>query len=88
MRGRVAVDAGAQRAVSSQGTSLLAVGVTAVDGTFSPGDAVELTGPDEKPFAVGIASRSAADVRAAVGYAAQVKWCIAIILWCYDHNGS
>ena len=67
VRGRVAVDAGAQRAVSSQGTSLLAVGVTAVDGTFSPGDAVELTGPDEKPFAVGIASRSAADVRAAVG---------------------
>ena len=38
-----------------KGTSLLAVGVTAVDGGFAAGDAVELVGPDGRPFAVGIA---------------------------------
>ncbi len=67
MRGRVEVDAGAARAVSTRGTSLLAVGVTGVDGGFAPGDAVELVGPDGTPIAVGIASRSAGDVRAAIG---------------------
>ena len=67
VRGRVEVDAGADRAVSTKGTSLLAVGVTAVDGAFAAGDAIELTGPDGKAVAVGIASRSAGDVRAAIG---------------------
>ena len=67
VRGRVEVDAGAARAVSTKGTSLLAVGVTAVDGAFAAGDAIELAGPDGKAVAVGIASRSAGDVRAAIG---------------------
>ena len=67
LRGRVEVDAGALRAVSTKGTSLLAVGVTDVDGGFAAGDAVELVGPDGKRFAVGIAGRAAADVRAAIG---------------------
>lgn len=43
--GRVVVDAGAARAVSSGTASLLAAGVTGVVGTFAAGDAVEVVGP-------------------------------------------
>ncbi len=67
VRGKVSVDAGALRAIRAKGTSLLAVGVTAVDGSFAPGDAVEVAGPDGTAFAVGIASLSAADARASAG---------------------
>ena len=44
-RGRVIVDAGAERALVRDGRSLLAVGVTGVEGRFSIGDAVEVVGP-------------------------------------------
>ena len=67
VRGRVSVDAGARRAVSAKGTSLLAVGVTDVSGSFAPGDAIELAGPDGESFGVGIAGLSAGDVRASMG---------------------
>ncbi|UUY02970.1 glutamate 5-kinase [Svornostia abyssi] len=40
--GTVLVDAGAARALKDGGTSLLPVGITAVDGTFDVGDAVEI----------------------------------------------
>jgi len=60
--GRVVVDAGARRAVVEAGASLLAVGITAVDGDFRAGDGVELVGPDGVPFARGIASADAADL--------------------------
>ncbi len=43
VRGRVAVDAGAARALREGGTSLLPVGVVEVSGAFSAGDAVEIT---------------------------------------------
>jgi glutamate 5-kinase len=59
---RVAVDAGARRALVERGASLLAVGITGVDGTFRAGDGVELVGPDGVPFARGIASVDAADL--------------------------
>jgi len=67
VRGRLTLDAGAVRAVRSQGTSLLPVGVTAVDGSFGAGDAVELRGPDGVPVAIGISGYAAADLRAAAG---------------------
>jgi glutamate 5-kinase len=60
--GRLALDEGARRAIAEEGRSLLAVGVTAVDGAFEAGDAVELVGPDGVPFAKGIASADAAAV--------------------------
>jgi glutamate 5-kinase len=59
---RIAVDAGAQRALVDRGASLLAVGITGVEGTFRAGDGVELVGPDGLPFARGIASVDAADL--------------------------
>jgi glutamate 5-kinase len=60
--GRIVVDAGARRAVVEGGASLLAVGITEVDGGFRAGDGVELVGPDGQPFARGIAAVDAADL--------------------------
>ncbi|HLM30874.1 MAG TPA: glutamate 5-kinase [Solirubrobacterales bacterium] len=41
-RGRVAVDAGAARVLRERGSSLLAVGITSVEGDFAAGDAVDV----------------------------------------------
>jgi glutamate 5-kinase len=57
--GRLHVDAGARRAVTKDGASLLAVGVVGVEGRFQPGEAVELVGPDGNAFAKGIAGATA-----------------------------
>jgi glutamate 5-kinase len=54
--GRIAVDAGARKAIVEGGASLLAVGVTGCDGAFRAGDGVELVGPDGRPFARGVAA--------------------------------
>jgi glutamate 5-kinase len=62
--GTLHVDAGARRAVSREGRSLLAVGVVACDGRFEAGDAVELVGPDGAAFAKGIAGAGAAELTA------------------------
>jgi glutamate 5-kinase len=49
--------------VREQGASLLAVGVTACEGSFQAGDGVELAGPDGQPFAKGLASTDAEELR-------------------------
>ena len=41
-RGRVVVDEGAARVLVEQGSSLLPVGITAVEGRFAAGDAVDV----------------------------------------------
>jgi glutamate 5-kinase len=61
--GRLVLDEGAQRAVREQGASLLAVGVASCEGSFQAGDGVELVGPDGKPFAKGLASADAEELR-------------------------
>ena len=73
--GRIVVDEGARRAVVQKGASLLAVGITGVDGTFRAGDGVELVGPDGEPFARGIAAVDAGDLApwAAEGFAADAS---------------
>lgn len=53
--GLVRVDEGARRAVVERGTSLLAAGVTGVEGTFEPEDAIDIAGPDGVVFARGLA---------------------------------
>ena len=45
-RGTLTIDDGAARALRESGASLLPVGISAVDGDFEPGDAVELRGAD------------------------------------------
>jgi glutamate 5-kinase len=67
VRGRLVCDDGARRAVAERGTSLLPVGLVAVDGTFSAGDAVELVGPDGGAFAVGVSRYEAGELAQAVG---------------------
>ncbi len=63
VRGTLAVDAGAARALAQGGSSLLPVGVKAVHGSFSAGDAVAIVGPDGDELARGIATMSARDLR-------------------------
>ncbi len=67
VRGRVAVDAGAAEALSTRGTSLLAVGVTACHGTFLAGDAVDVVDPDGAIIGKGIVRLSGDEVRSIVG---------------------
>jgi len=61
-RGRLAVDAGAERALRERGTSLLPVGVVEVEGDFEAGDAVEVR-CDGRLVGKGIAGYSAEELR-------------------------
>lgn len=56
MRGRIHVDAGAVSALQTGRASLLLVGVSEVEGAFEQGDPVEISGPDGKTIAKGLAS--------------------------------
>ena len=60
-RGVLTVDGGAERALRERGTSLLPVGVTAVEGEFQAGDAVEVRG-DRGPVGKGIVNYSAIEL--------------------------
>ncbi|MHB1969300.1 MAG: PUA domain-containing protein, partial [Acidimicrobiales bacterium] len=64
-RGRVEVNEGARRALEEEGRSLLPVGVTAVEGDFAEGDAVEVVAPDGAVVAKGLARVGAAEVASA-----------------------
>ena len=64
--GTIAVDAGAARALREGGTSLLPVGIVAVEGGFDAGDAVDVV-HDGAAVGKGIASCSAADLRRVMG---------------------
>lgn len=65
--GRLVVDAGARSALVEGGKSLLGVGVTAVEGSFVEGDAVEVVGPEGKVVARGLTAFDAGDVRRMAG---------------------
>jgi glutamate 5-kinase len=66
-RGRLVLDAGAVAAVRERGASLLAAGITAVDGEFASGDPVELVGPDGAVVGRGLVGFDAADLPALLG---------------------
>ena len=53
-RGRLKLDAGAKQALTTSGRSLLAIGITEVEGKFGRGDVVSLLGEDGKEFARGL----------------------------------
>ena len=61
-RGRITLDAGAQRAIVQQGRSLLAIGIAAVEGTFAKGDVVALYDPAGAELARGLSNYSSSDV--------------------------
>ncbi|MFT4298465.1 MAG: glutamate 5-kinase [Aeromicrobium sp.] len=53
-KGAVRLDAGAVRALTDRGASLLAAGITGVTGEFSAGDPVDVLGPDGAVVARGL----------------------------------
>ncbi len=65
--GAVTVDAGGEAALTRNGRSLLAVGVTACDGDFEAGDPVLVRGPAGSGIAKGLVNYSAADLRRIMG---------------------
>jgi len=65
-RGRLAVDAGAARALREGGTSLLPVGIVDVRGRFDAGDAVEVV-HDGEVVGKGISNYSAAELGRVLG---------------------
>lgn len=65
-QGRIEVDAGAARALREKGSSLLPVGITAVQGDFAAGDGVEVV-HDGEAIGKGIAELSAEDLNAIKG---------------------
>lgn len=61
--GRIALDAGAARALCRDGKSLLPIGVTAVQGEFERGAVVACLDPDGHEVARGLVNYSAAETR-------------------------
>jgi glutamate 5-kinase len=66
-RGRYIVDDGARRAIQQAGRSLLAIGITAVEGDFAVGEAVSIVDAAGCEFARGLTNYSATDARAVAG---------------------
>jgi glutamate 5-kinase len=65
--GKLILDAGAVTAILERGVSLLPAGVTAVEGEFIAGDAVELVGPDRKVIARGLVAFDSEDLPQMLG---------------------
>jgi glutamate 5-kinase len=59
--GRIVLDAGEVRALVTDGKSLLAIGATAVEGTFERGEVVSVAGPDGREIARGLVNYAAAE---------------------------
>ncbi len=67
--GKLTLDAGACRAIETDGRSLLAVGVTCVEGDFTKGDVISLCDDTGREFARGLINYSAAEMRTIAGQA-------------------
>ncbi len=65
--GSLVVDAGAEQALLHQGASLLAVGITAVEGEFERCAPVRMVSPDGREIGRGLCRLSSAEVRAILG---------------------
>lgn len=63
MKGRVIVDAGAARALRSEGKSLLPIGVVEVIGEFARGDVIACIGPDGRELARGLVNYGSVEAR-------------------------
>ncbi|GAA1431747.1 glutamate 5-kinase [Microlunatus lacustris] len=66
-RGTLRLDAGAVRALVERHASLLPAGVTAVDGSFSAGEPVDLVGPDGAVVARGLVNYDSEELPALLG---------------------
>ncbi len=61
-KGVIRIDAGAARALTTGGKSLLPSGIAAVSGQFNVGDPVQFAGPDGQVLGNGLANYSAGDI--------------------------
>lgn len=61
-KGKVTVDEGAARAITQRGASLLPGGITAVEGRFDAGAAIDILDPAGHRIARGLSSYSAAEI--------------------------
>jgi glutamate 5-kinase len=66
-QGRLTVDNGATKALLDGGKSLLAVGITAVDGDFEAESAVEVAGLDDTVIGKGLVAMGSDEVRDSIG---------------------
>ena len=66
-RGSIALDQGACEAVCKQGGSILSIGITAVDGDFTKGDAVLIVDTDGNEIARGLTNYDATEVQQIMG---------------------
>lgn len=69
--GTIVLDAGAVRAVVERRASLLAAGITGVQGTFHAGDPVDLAAPDGTPVARGLVNYDADELPGLLGQSGQ-----------------
>lgn len=67
VKGRIHVDAGAVKALTQRGTSLLPAGIVRVDGAFGVGDTVAIVDPDGLEIARGLASISGDELARVAG---------------------
>lgn len=66
-QGRLQLDEGARQALSERGTSLLPIGVTAVEGEFARGDVVTLVDAEGNEFARGLVNYNSRDAETIAG---------------------
>ncbi len=69
--GTLTLDSGAVRVLRESGSSLLAVGVSAVEGDFQRGDVVSCLGSDGQPVARGLVNYNADEARRIKGQASE-----------------
>ncbi|MCL2470250.1 MAG: glutamate 5-kinase [Propionibacteriaceae bacterium] len=66
-QGQLHVDAGAAKALTTTAASLLAAGISQVEGSFHSGDSVEVVAPDGQVIARGVVGFDAADLPEMLG---------------------
>jgi glutamate 5-kinase len=67
LHGKIRIDAGASMALLKKGKSLLASGITAVEGDFERGTVVAVLASDGQEIARGMANYSAEEIRRIAG---------------------
>lgn len=66
-QGKIKVDKGCEKAILSEGSSLLATGITAVEGNFEQGNTISIVTAEGREIARGIANYSGEDTKKIMG---------------------
>ena len=76
-KGTIVIDSGAANAILKRGKSLLASGITAVDGEFFVGAPIEFVSHNHHTLGIGLVNYSAADIRKIMGLKSnQIEGCL------------